>query len=182
VKGRESTSTRTIASDLHLAVNDYRRRGELSDRGHLLLDLVLWKQSIEVVANRIAFACSLGRPPLGGLVDGEHRAVQARSIPQQVGRQQRYGRQHGERQPEFQPIEPGFPAGLEEEREQHRADDDHGQQHAGRSGTWRIAGEQGHPARIRAQRQHAHERMTSAACRAIGVKKATDVRVPAPMR
>ena len=56
-------------------MNERRRRGDLPDDGHPLLHLVPRQQPIEVSADRIRPARSLGQPPLRGFVDGENLAT-----------------------------------------------------------------------------------------------------------
>ena len=115
---------------------------------------------------------------------GAMQAIQARGIPQQGGCQQRDGGQRDEPNLEVRPVEPGLLSRSEQPSEQYRAGHGNGQQHAGGSGTWPIAGEQGHPAGSGRNANAPRKRTTrpSAACRAIGVKKATDCRIPAPIR
>src|SRR5512132_2731666 len=122
-----------------------RIRQKPADRVRLCLD----KRAVSF----LALAQRLRRGESGAM-----QAIEARSIPQQGVCQQRDGGQRDEPNLEVRPVEPGLLSRSEQPSEQYRAGHGNGQQHAGRSGTRHIAGEQGHPARIRAQRQSAQEK------------------------
>ena len=89
---------------------------------------------------------------------GAMQAINASGTPKQAGRQQRHGRQRDEPDLELRPVEPGLLAGGEQPGKKQGARDDNRQQRSCRCSAWSIAEEQGHPARIRAQRQHAQEK------------------------